>query len=92
LSLCCFSVRAYVANLYHVGYIVGVQHPVESNAEPPVGWLTLDWEERTYHLSPADNIGFIYGGPEYHIVVLNGVIVIARLSEQAREDGEHTDS
>ncbi len=56
-----------------------------------MGWLALDWEERTYHLSPVDDTGFIHAGPEYSIVVLNDVLVITHLPEQAGGDGEHTD-
>jgi hypothetical protein len=59
-----------------MGYIIVVHHPVASNAEPPMGWLALDGEERTYHLSPANDTGFIHGCPEYSIVVLTSVLVI----------------
>ncbi len=56
-----------------------------------MGWLALDWEERTYHLYLANDSGFIHGGPEYSIVVLNGVLVITQLPEQTGGSGEHTD-
>ncbi len=90
-SPCWFSVQEYTTNLHRVGYIVAVHHPVASNAEPPMGLLALSWEERTYHLSPANDTGFIHSSPEYSIVVLNEVLAITRLPGQAGGDGEHTD-
>ncbi len=78
-----FSMREYTNNLRRVGYIVAAYHTVGSGTAPPPGWTIATWAGRTYHLHPDADKGFIWGGPAYSLVVLDNVLILTPLPDQA---------
>jgi hypothetical protein len=71
--------REYANDLHQEGYIISVYHPEGADLVPPLGWTTVTWSRRYYHLSPSADLGFVRGGVAYLGYMLNNVPVITRL-------------
>jgi hypothetical protein len=73
------SVRSYANNLRSAGYIVTVYHQFPPGAEPSANETIITWEDATYRIPLNDDIGFVHGGEQYSVIVLNNFLVITRI-------------
>ncbi len=73
------SVRSYANSLQSVEYIVIVYHLLPPGTEHSANKTIVTWEDATYHILLSKDIGFIHGGEQYCVIILNGVLVITHI-------------
>jgi hypothetical protein len=69
------SLRAFAQCLRAVEYFVSVYHQTPPNTPAPPGIFAIDYNGAEYTLIQANDSGFLFGGAEYSVVVLGGVLV-----------------